>query len=349
MLGTVWFWIVMLMLAAYVVLDGFDIGVGGVYLMVARTEQERQQARRAIGPVWDGNEVWLLAAGGTLFFAFPLLYASAFSGFYLPLMIVLWLLILRGLGIELRGHLPDPLWRTFFDAVFSAASILLAVFFGAALANVIRGVPLGPDNYFFLPLWTNWRTGAHPGILDWYTVLGGVLASLALALHGSLYLAVKTEGDLEQRALRFVKHLWPAVLLVTIVSLPATVIARPASLKNYRAHPVGFLIPAIVLAALVLVMVGIRSGRAKIGFAGSCLYLATMLIGAALGLYPILLPAVGTGGQDLTIARALAGPHTLHVGLVWWTIGILLALLYFVTMYRLFRGKVTADSEGYGH
>src|SRR5271154_7371455 len=198
-MGTLWFWIVAAMLAAYVVLDGFDLGVGIIYLFVARTESERAQALRSIGPVWDGNEVWLLAAGGTLFFAFPLLYASAFSGFYLPLMMVLWLLILRGISIEMRSHSHDPLWRTFFDGVFAFASTLLALIFGAALANVVRGVPLGADNYFFLPLWTNWRTGPNPGILDWYTVIGGAMALLALSLHGALYLAQKTVGDLEQR------------------------------------------------------------------------------------------------------------------------------------------------------
>src|SRR5712675_1840879 len=141
-MGTLWFWIVAVMLIAYVVLDGFDLGVGIVFPFVARTEEERQHALRAIGPVWDGNEVWLLAAGGTLFFAFPLLYASAFSGFYMPLMIVLWLLILRGIGVELRMHLEGTVWRGFFDGCFALSSILLTIFYGAALGNVIRGVPL---------------------------------------------------------------------------------------------------------------------------------------------------------------------------------------------------------------
>src|SRR5208282_2340823 len=127
------------------------------------TPEERQKIMRAIGPVWDGNEVWLLAAGGTLYFAFPLLYASSFSGFYLPLMIVLWLLMLRGLGIELRAHMDNPVWRGFFDVVFSVSSILLAIFFGAALGNVVRGVPLGPDQYFFEPLWTNFRVNHGVG------------------------------------------------------------------------------------------------------------------------------------------------------------------------------------------
>ena len=348
-MGTLWFWIVASMLGAYVVLDGFDLGVGIVYLFVAKTDQERQQALRAIGPVWDGNEVWLLAAGGTLFFAFPLLYASAFSGFYLPLMIVLWLLILRGISIELRNHSHDPLLRTFFDGLFSFASVLLAVFFGAALANVVRGVPIGSDGYFFLPLWTDWRTGPHPGILDWYTVIGAVLALLALGMHGSLYLALKTEGDLEQRAFRRARKLWPAVLAVTVLSLPATVLARPNSLQNYRTHPMDFLAPVVVIASLAIVFVALRRRVALIAFLGSCFYLAAMLAGAAAGLFPALLPSVGNEGQDLTISRALAGPHTLRAGLVWWSLGILLAFLYFAIVYWLFRGKVSQQEEGYGH
>ena len=346
---TLWFWIVALMLAAYVILDGFDLGVGIVYLFVARTEPERQQALRAIGPVWDGNEVWLLAAGGTLFFAFPLLYASAFSGFYLPLMIVLWLLILRGLSVELRGHSHDPLWRTFWDTLFSLSSSLLAIFFGAALANVVRGVPLGPDNYFFLPLWTDWRTGAHPGILDWYTVLGGVLALLALAMHGALYLALKTEYGLERRARAIVQRLWPAVLVVTLISLPATVIARPNSLHNYLTYPIAFLVPVSVVASLALLYVFTRRQSPLTAFLSSCAYLGAMLVGAAAGLFPVLLPAVGTDGHDITIALAVAGQHTLRVGLAWWSLGIALAILYFSIVYWLFRGKVPLTSDGYGH
>jgi cytochrome d ubiquinol oxidase subunit II len=337
------------MLVAYVVMDGFDIGVGIVYLLVARTEQERQQAMRAIGPFWDGNEVWLLAAGGTLFFAFPLLYASSFSGFYLPLMIVLWLLILRGVSIELRSHSVEPLWRSFFDALFTFSSVLLTIFYGAALANVVRGVPLGADNYFFLPLWTNWHTGADPGILDWYTVMGGVLALVALAVHGALYLALKTEGDLENRARGFALKLWPVLLALTIAGLPLTVLARPHSLDNYAHHTILYLIPCTVLFCLVAMLVGIGGRSSLMAFLGSAGYLAMMMAGAVIGLYPVLLPSVGTEGHDITIATALAGSHTLHVGLVWWTLGILLALMYFVIIHWLFRGKVAREADGYGH
>jgi cytochrome d ubiquinol oxidase subunit II len=347
-MGTLWFWIVAVMLVAYVVMDGFDIGVGIVYLIVARTEEERQQAMRAIGPFWDGNEVWLLAAGGTLFFAFPLLYASAFSGFYLPLMIVLWLLILRALSIELRGHSAEPLWRSFFDGLFMFSSVLLAIFYGAALANVVRGVPLGADNYFFLPLWTNWQPGSHPGILDWYTVTGGVMALVALAVHGAAYLTIKTEGDMEKRSRTLAKKLWPVLLLLTVVGLPLTVLARPHSLDSYNHHSIAFIVPTAVFFSLVVLLMGLGMRSAAAAFIGSSLYLATMMVGAVVGLYPVLLPAVG-GGRDITIALALAGPHTLHVGLVWWTIGILLATMYFVIIHWLFRGKVAQQADGYGH
>src|SRR5713226_6597240 len=140
-MGTLWFCLVALMIAIYVLLDGFDLGAGGIHLLVAKSDEERRQVLRSIGPVWDGNEVWLLAAGGTLYFAFPVLYASGFSGFYLPLMIVLWLLVLRGISIEFRNHIESPVWAPFWDVVFTGASALLAIFYGAALGNVVRGVP----------------------------------------------------------------------------------------------------------------------------------------------------------------------------------------------------------------
>ena len=162
-MASLWFWIVAAMIATYVVLDGFDLGAGAIYLFAAKTNDERRRVLRAIGPVWDGNEVWLLAAGGTLYFAFPQLYASSFSGFYLPLMVVLWLLMLRAIGIEFRAHIETPVWQDFFDVVFSVSSILLAVFFGAALGNVVRGVPLDASGYFFEPLWTNFKLSPQTG------------------------------------------------------------------------------------------------------------------------------------------------------------------------------------------
>src|SRR6266481_4277939 len=278
-MGFIWFWIVAVMLTAYVVLDGFDLGVGILHPLLSRTEHDRQIMVRSIGPVWDGNEVWLVAGGGTLYFAFPLLYASAFSGFYLALMIVLWLLIMRGASVELRMQINTGVWRSFFDGLFFVSSAILAIFFGAALANVIRGVPLGADGYFFLPLWTNWRVGDSPGILDWYTVIGGVVALVALAIHGALYVAVKTEGELQQRARVLVRRMWIVLLAVTVLSLPATMIARPDSLANYRMYPVACVIPVLVFLGLIGIIYFSRQASDHRAFACSCTYLAVMLVG----------------------------------------------------------------------
>jgi cytochrome d ubiquinol oxidase subunit II len=317
MMGFIWFWLVAVMIVGYVVLDGFDLGVGVLHLFLVRTESERRATLASIGPVWDGNEVWLLAGGGTLYFAFPLLYASAFSGFYLPLMIVLWLLILRGVSLELRNHIEVGVWRALLDGLFGLASALLTIFFGAALANVLRGVPLQADGYFFLPLWTNWQPGPHPGILDWYTVIGGLVALTALTLHGALWLTIKISGDLAERARHIVTPLWLVLVALTAVSLAATIAVRPASLSNYFSYPF------------------------------SSLYLFFMLAGACWSLYPTLLPATTGAANDITLSRAISGPHTLAVGLVWWSFGMTLALCYIVFVYSRFHGKVDLGVSGH--
>jgi cytochrome bd ubiquinol oxidase subunit II len=348
---TLWFMIVAVMVAAYVVLDGFDLGAGVIYLGAARTPDERRKIMRAIGPVWDGNEVWLLAAGGTLYFAFPQLYASSFSGFYLPLMMVLWLLMLRGIGIELRAHMANPVWAGFFDVIFCVSSVLLTIFFGAALGNVVRGVPLAVDHYFFEPLWTNFRVGANPGILDWYTVLTGVIALVTLTAHGSLYVAIKTEGDLNHRARTVALWAWPVQVLLTIVGLVATIYVRPTVLDNYREHVIGFLIPGVVYGSLGLMIYAIRKGQhlayEKLAFVGSALYIVGMLVGAAFALYPNVLPSSTDPALNLTIYNTAAGHHGLVVGVTWWILGMILAVGYFTLLFRMFKGKVGVEGEGY--
>jgi cytochrome d ubiquinol oxidase subunit II len=346
-MATLWFMVVAAMLTAYVVLDGFDLGAGVIYLIAARTHDERRTILRAIGPVWDGNEVWLLAAGGTLYFAFPQLYASSFSGFYLPLMMVLWLLMLRGIGIEFRAHMENLVWQGFFDAVFCGASALLAIFFGAALGNVIRGVPLGPDGYFFEPLWTNFRVGPNPGILDWYTVMAGVIALVTLTAHGALYVALKTESEVNQRARKMAVVLWPVQLLLTGLSLALTCYIRPQVLNNYRNYPVGLILPLLVLGSLLAMIWTMRQGKEKAAFLSSSLYIIAMLGGAAFALYPVVLPASTDPSYSLTIANTAAGGHGLAVGLTWWSLGTILAIAYFVFVFRMFRGKVRLEGGGY--
>src|SRR5208283_5122497 len=278
-MASLWFCIVAVMVATYTVLDGFDLGAGAIYLIAARSSDERRLVLRAIGPVWDGNEVWLLAAGATLYFAFPQLYASSFSGFYLPLMVVLWLLMLRAIGIEFRAHIENRVWQGFFDVVFSGSSILLAVFFGAALGNVVRGVPLDATGYFFEPLWTNFKLSSQIGILDWYTVLIAVLALVTLTAHGSYYVALKTDADLGRRARGFALLCWPLQFFLSVSGLVATYFIRPDIMTNYVNHPVGILVPIVVVVSLAVMLWANPNGKEKLAFVASSLYIVFMLVG----------------------------------------------------------------------
>jgi len=337
-----------LMIALYVLLDGFDLGAGAIHLLVAKTDDERRQVLASIGPVWDGNEVWLLAAGGTLYFAFPALYAGGFSGFYLPLMMVLWLLILRGISIEFRNHIHSAVWEPLWDFLFSASSLLLAVFFGAALGNVVRGVPLDASGYFFEPLWTNFQLGEQTGILDWYTILVGVLALLALVMHGGLWVGMKTSGPVSERAGKLAARSWFGVLVLTAVVTAVTFRVQPQILVNLKTWPWGFVFPALAVAGLAGVAFElIRKDELK-AFLASCAYLAGMLTSAVFGLYPMVLPA-RNAVYSMTIASAKAGDYGLKIGLAWWVIGMVLATGYFRLVYRSFAGKVPVDGKGHGY
>ena len=347
-MGNVWFCLVALMLTAYVVLDGFDLGAGAIHLFVARTNDERRILLRTIGPVWDGNEVWLIAAGGTIYFAFPLLYASSFSGFYLPLMIVLWLLILRGISVEFRSHVASNVWAAFWDVVFCLASLLLAIFFGAALGNVIRGVPLDAQGRFFEPLWTNFRLGADNGILDWFTILAGVAALAALVMHGALWVALKSDGELNLRARTVAGGAWFAVAAMTLLVTVATFLVQPHVPASLRAHRWGYIFPVLALAGLFGVARFILRKKEGAAFASSCAYLVGMLTSAAFGIHPDVLPATNPA-FSLTIANSKAQDYGLRIGFIWWSIGMALAISYTVFTYRRFAGKLAPPSEEEGY
>jgi cytochrome d ubiquinol oxidase subunit II len=343
--ATVWYILISLMLATYVVLDGFDFGVGILHLFVARTDAERRTALAAIGPVWDGNEVWLIASGGVLVFAFPRVYAAGFSGFYLPLMMVLWLLILRGLSIEFRSQQQNPLWRSFWDGLFFFASTLLAIVLGAALGNVIRGVPLDAAGYFTGPLFTDLRVSARPGILDWYTVLVGVFTLCALAGHGALYLIWKTTGPVQARSQALAPRLWTLVLIFGLLSTFATAQVRPSLYQNLLARPWTWLLAALVVICLALVFIHLRQRRELAAFLSGAGFIAFLLAGTVAGLYPNLLTSTLNPAYDLNVSNAATGTVGLQVGLIWWTLAILLAIGYFVFLFRSFRGKVQLESD----
>lgn len=342
---TFWYMVVTLMLGIYVVLDGFDFGVGIVYPLVTRTERERRTALGAIGPVWNGNEVWLLASGGLLFFAFPKAYAAGFSGFYLALIIVLWLLIARGLALELRSHVDHVLWRQFWDLAFCGASALLAVVFGAALGNLIRGVPLNQDGYFFVALWTNFMTGPEPGILDWYTVLMGLATAAILAFHGANYLAMKCDGELRARASHVSMVSGFAVVALVVLVLATVPFVQPTFRLNYAAHPVGYVFPSLGVAALAAALHFRRRDGDAAAFGASSLFILAMLASTAWGSYPNILIATTGPVNSLTITNATAGAYGMQVGLWWFLVGFSLVIVYQVYAHRAFRGKVRLDGH----
>ena len=347
-MGIVWFCLVASMITVYVLLDGFDLGAGAIHLLVAKTDEERRQVLGSVGPVWDGNEVWLIAAGGTLYFAFPALYASGFSGFYLPLMIVLWLLILRGTSIEFRNHIKSRVWDPFWDFVFCASSLLLAVFLGAALGNVVRGVPLDSSGYFFEPLWTNFRLGDDVGILDWYTILVGVLALAALVMHGALWVRLKTSGPVSERAAAVARRVWWAVLALTALVTSLTFEVQPQVNRNLTTWPLGMILPLLAIAGLIGTQFELIKHDERKAFLASCLYIAGMLTSVVFGVFPMVLPARNPV-YSLTVDSAKASDYGLKVGLIWWIIGMSLATGYFTFVYRSFAGKVVVEKDPHGH
>jgi len=344
-MGTLWFCLVTLMLAAYAVLDGYDLGAGAIHLGIAKTEADRRAVLQSIGPLWDGNEVWLVALGGTLFFAFPRLYAASFSGFYLPLMMVLWLLILRGIAIELRSHVQDAMWWSFWDFVFMLASALLAAVFGVALGNVMRGVAMDHSGRFFLALWTDFGVSPPVGALDWYTIAVGLFSLATLAHHGALWVALRTSGDLQNRARRSARATWPLVLVAGTAVTIATFRIQPQLSRNLARAPWGAVFPALAIGGLIAARVFTSRARDGAAFVSSAAAIAGMLASAAFGIYPYVLPSLTDPALALTIDNTLAGERGLSLGLMWWTPGMLLAATYAIYAHVKFSGKVEAGAE----
>jgi cytochrome d ubiquinol oxidase subunit II len=337
-----------LMLTAYAVLDGFDLGAGIVHRLVARTDEEREQVLAAIGPVWDGNEVWLVAGGGVFVFAFPRAYAAAFSGFYLPLMLVLWLLITRGVAIELRSRHESPLWRSFFDANFTFASIVLSIVLGVALGNVVRGVPLDASGFFRTQLFTDLRVGLGRGAIDWFTLLVGVLAFAALGLHGALYLNLKTTGLVQERSARLARMAWLAVAILCVAVTFAVALVQPVLLARLASRPWSWPLPLLALAGLALVPLALHRRNERPAFWGSGLLIVGLLAATAAVLFPDVLYSRIDPSHSLTIQNAANDRRGLKLALAWWVPALLLALGYFTYLFRSFAGKVRGGEDRLG-
>lgn len=326
-MNTAWFCFLAFMVTMYVVLDGFDLGVGAVHLLLARSPEEREQATAAIGPVWNGNEVWLIASGGVLFLAFPAAYAAALSGLYFGLIIVLWLLVGRGLALELRHQIDHPLWHTACDTVFGLCSAALALVFGVALGNVVRGVPLTAQGYFSLPLF-------H--ILNWYALLIGLLGLTVLAGHGASFLAWRAADAFAARAAAAARRLLPVTVLLVLALAWPTYHVRHHMLTAFGDHPWRAIFPALAVGALLAQLVFQRRAQPLRAFVASSFFIVGLLTTMAAGLYPSILPARQGHPHGLTIDNAASSHHALATALVWWPLGIALAAVYFVFAYRMF-------------
>ncbi|SHJ66568.1 cytochrome d ubiquinol oxidase subunit II [Pseudozobellia thermophila] len=352
-----WYIILMSMLAIYVVLDGYDFGAGIVHLFFAKTEKDKKAITNAIGPFWDANEVWLIAAGGVLFFAFPTLYASSFSGFYLPLMIILWLLIFRAIGLELRGQVHNTMWEAIWDKAFGIASLLLALFFGVALGNVVRGVNLGnvvdgvsthEAHYFFLPLW-NPTFSPHAeslGVIDWFTLLLGVIGVVSLTIHGANWIIFKTNSGLNERLKRVVFSLNIVLLLLVVVSLFAWHIIEPRPFHNFLAHPWLWVFPLTAFTGLFGLFKVRSFQKDGMGFLFSSLFLLGGLTSTVASIFPKVLPSTNSINPDLTLYNVAAHEYGLSVGVYWFIIAVVLVAAYMFIQYRVFKGKM--DDVGYG-
>ncbi len=339
-MATLWFAILAVMLTTYAVLDGFDFGAGVVHFLVARTDEERGRVLAAIGPLWDGNEVWLIAAGGVFVFAFPGAYAAAFSGLYLPLTIVVWLVILRGLAIELRPQLEHPLWRHGFDVLFAGSSTVMAVVLGVALGNVVRGVPLDASGYFHEDLF-----GGGSGAIDPYTAATGVFAVATLAAHGATFLAWKTDGDLGRRAARLAVTCYRGLLGLLAVVTALTFLAVPAFVAPLAHRLWVWPLPLVSVAAALWVPRALRRGRPLEAFLASCSFIVGLLVATAATLYPNILRSTVADPFTLGIGSA-TGDHALSVGFALWLPGALIAAGYSAYVFRTFRGKAQTQAHG---
>jgi cytochrome bd ubiquinol oxidase subunit II len=332
---TVWFCVLAVLGGGYAVLDGFDLGVGVLHLWAGRTDDERRISVLAIGPVWDGNEVWLISTGGLLVLSFPRVYAAGFSGFYLSLMIVLWLLMGRGLALEWRASVQNPLWRQAADVIFAVCSFLLALLFGIAAGNVVNGVPLNPQGYY---------QGLFSWILNPYALLIGLLSVALLAMHGANWLALKTDGVVQERARLASRRLFPIVVLLIVLATIATFLARGAMGINYHNYPIWFIAPVGTLVMIVLQW-RYRAANADLhAWITSTGLILTLLVSTGIGLYPYLLPSNPHPERSLTINNSYSSHFALQVGLTWLAIGFILALAHTSWVYYLFKGKVRLEA-----
>ncbi len=336
-LNTAWFLLVGVLIIGYAILDGFDLGVGSLYYLLGKTNEERKVLLGSIGPFWDGNEVWLLTGGGALFAAFPLVYATVFSGFYLAMMLVLFGLIFRAVAIEFRNQIDEPVWRQRWDFLFFVGSFLPALLFGVAVGNVAQGLPL--DNAY------NY-TGGFLALLNPYALLLGLLGLAAFLMQGVTFTMMKTEGTLQKRAEGLFGTIWISFVALYLAGSIYTYIVAPSLFDNYIRYPVLYLVPFITVAGIALAPWAVRYARYGTAFLASSLCMAGMILTLALGMFPNWVPAVDPN-LSLTIYNAASSQLTLKAMLIIALAGVPIVLFYTIYVYRVFKGKVKLNQGGY--
>jgi len=353
-----WYIIIVIVLAVFFILDGYDFGTGIIHLFFAKKEKDKEVIAKSAGLFWDSNEVWLVAAGGMLFMAFPTFYASVFSGFYLPLIIVLWLIIFRAIGLEFRSQFNYQMWKDIWDKSFGVSSLFLALFFGIALGNIVRGVNLGgvengvsvyEGHYFFLPLWDSSFSplSKTPGVIDWFTIIIGLISVVTLAIHGANWVILKTNSSINNKLKGIIFKLNIVLTALTIFSLIVWQIVNPNSLDNFIDKPYLIIFPIIYLTGLFGLFFIKKIKKEGYGFALSTLLILGGITSSLASLFPVILPSINKVNEPLTIYNTAASEYGLSVALNWGIIGFILLFVYMIIQKRLMGGKI--DKMDYGH
>ena len=353
-----WYLIIALILAIFFVLDGYDFGVGIIHLFFAKKEKDKEVISKAAGLFWDSNEVWLVAGGGLLFMAFPRFYASVFSGFYLPLTMVLWLIVFRAIGLEFRNKFHYQMWKDIWDKAFGISSLLLALFFGMALGNMVRGVNLGHVSdgvsthapyFFFLPLWDSSFSplSHHPGVIDWFTVLIGIISVVTLAIHGATWIILKTSSTINEHLKSVISKLAILLIILTFASLGIWHVINPNALDNFWDKPYLIIFPLIYFTGLFGLLFHQKLQKDLYRFWLSTAVILGGITSSLASMFPVVLPSTNGVNESLTIYNTSASEYGLSVASLWGVLGIVLLIIYAIVQRRLMGGKI--DDMDYGH
>lgn len=353
-----WFIIIAIVLVVFFVLDGYDFGAGIIHLFMAKSENDKEVIAKSAGLFWDSNEVWLVAGGGMLFMAFPNFYAAVFSGFYLPLIIVLWLIVFRAIGLEFRNQFRFQMWKDMWDKAFGVSSLLLALFFGIALGNIVRGVNLGgvkngkavyEAQNFFLPLWDSSFSplSETPGVIDWFTIIIGLITVVTLSIHGASWIILKTKSGINESLKTLIFKLTLILVGLTVISLAVWVYIRPDALQNFIEKPYLIIFPLLYFIGIIGLLLDRKINRDSARFVFSSLVIIGGISASLASMFPVLLPSTNSLNEALTIYNTAAGKYGLSVAMNWGIAGFILLFVYMIIQKRLMSGKI--DKMDYGH